>query len=73
MSVLYRVKYYTTKGLLTVFGPAQLNAGDDPMERLERQRDAKLGPREEKPAKPHVHKRSFTSGTTKATKSSSTR
>lgn len=65
MNVFYRVKYYTTKGLLTVFGPAQRTPEDDPMERLERQRDAKLGPRDEKPAKTHVHKRHFAKGKAK--------
>ncbi len=66
MNIYYRVKYYTTKGLLTVFGPAQTTPEDDPMDRLERQRDARLGPRETKPAKPHIHKRHFTEGRAKA-------
>ncbi len=65
MDVFYRIKYFTTKGLLTVFGPAQLDSDGDPMERLERQRDRKLGPKTQKPAKPHVHKRHFAQGAEK--------
>lgn len=66
VDVLFRVKYYATKGLLSVFGPASLASGDDPMDRLERKRDARLGPRPEKPHKRPPHKRNFTEGASKS-------
>lgn len=66
VDVLFRVKYYATKGLLSVFGPASLASGDDPMDRLERKRDARLGPRQVKEQTRPAHKRSFSEGVKKA-------
>lgn len=65
MKIFYRIKYYTTKGLLGFLGPAQLDSENDPVDRLERQRDSKLGPRTPKPSKPHSHKRHFAEGAAK--------
>lgn len=61
MHIGYRIKYVLHKALLTYFGPAQLSRQDDPLVRLEQQRDRVLGPRKPKnPPKPHVRKRRFT-------------
>lgn len=66
MNILYRAKYYVTKAMLTVMGPAELPEEHDPMDRLERQRDAKLGPRDESPTQTPAHKRHFHQGANKA-------
>ena len=43
MDIFYRMKYYTRKAMLGIMGPAQLDSEHDPVDRLERERDAKLG------------------------------
>lgn len=65
MNIFYRIKYYTTRGLLGILGPAQLDSENDPVERLERQRSAKLGPKTVKVTKPHTPKRHFAEGAAK--------
>lgn len=58
----FRVKYWARRSLLTIWGPAQLGSGSDPLQQLERERDARFGPRPPKPAKAlPPKKRSFTS------------
>lgn len=66
MNILYRAKYYVTKAMLSVMGPAELPAEHDPMDRLERQRDAKLGPRDDQPTQQPPQQRHFHDGVKKA-------
>jgi hypothetical protein len=42
LSIGYRIAYQMRRVGLTMFGPAQLGDGNDPMRRLERERDAKV-------------------------------
>jgi hypothetical protein len=42
LSLGYRMGYRIRHSALSVFGPAQLDEGDDPRRRLERERDAKV-------------------------------
>lgn len=61
MNLGYRIKYWVHKLLLTYLGPAQLGSADDPIRRLERERDEILGPRKVKERKPYIPKRHFAS------------
>ena len=62
MDIFYRIKYYTRKAMLSVMGPAQLDSEHDPVDRLQRERDAKLGAKPVKATKQHVPKRHFAEG-----------
>lgn len=42
LSVAYRIGYRLRRIALSVFGPAQLGEGNDPLARLEAERDAKV-------------------------------
>lgn len=42
LSVGYRVGYRIRYAVMSVFGPAQLGEGNDPLRRLERERAAKV-------------------------------
>ena len=65
MDIFYRMKYYTRKAMLGIMGPAQLDSEHDPVDRLERERDAKLGAKPPKVTKQHVPKRHFAEGEAK--------
>ncbi len=53
----FRIKYFTRRNLLRFLGPAQLDEQTDPVRRLNRERDAKLGPRPKKPHEVYIPKR----------------
>jgi FtsZ-interacting cell division protein ZipA len=75
MDLLYKVKYLTKKAMLMVMGPAELDEHNDPVRRLEREKDEHTGGKtDDKPTKEYPKKRKFegdgssTSAKTAATK-----
>ena len=59
METKFRLKYYTRKTLLTFLGPSELDEHNDPMAKLERERDELLGSRPKKAHSVHIPQRHF--------------
>ncbi len=59
METKFKVKYYARKTLLTFLGPSELDEHNDPMAKLERERDERLGSKPKKPHTVHIPKRHF--------------
>ncbi|NQU38226.1 MAG: hypothetical protein HQ526_11620 [Actinobacteria bacterium] len=60
MDLFYQIKYLTKKAMLTVMGPAELDEHNDPVKRLDREKDERSGGKTEtKPSKEYPKKRKF--------------
>ena len=59
MDTKFRIKYLARKTLLTFLGPSELDEHNDPIDRLERERTERFGPRPQKAQSIHIPKRHF--------------
>ena len=59
MNLGYRIHYAARKAVLSLWGPAQLDPENDPRIQLEKEREARLGPRKAKERHDYVPRRHF--------------